>query len=592
MNLMEYIILSKFSPGGDPSGPVTIDDILSATADASTQQQSQLRDNLDAQQEITASGILKGDGNGGVSAAVEGTDYDTPESIVTATGNMTAEQAQQTRENLGAGEPLRPEDISTAVTSWMDANITQPTDPIVDSSLSVSGAAADAKVTGDLIKQMNNAYLFSTNDTTDRSADIMSCLNTYGMCYLRSGDYYVSGVQMPVGSSLFGDGESTKIYFTGSIGSAISMNDVCTVKDIQFIGSDSTITLDGDILGIPTENINATNLWQNGDITIESGYIHLILDNPLQPGTYRISALVQAEEGTKYDLAFIGFSTRNSTTIPNSSIVGSTTIKRDERSSSFVTIPQTVYSVRLCVSTSVTNSNSKSGIWSNINITRCGGKSGISWSDGQIRHGTISNCRFKWFDCAGIILDNTGVTVENHVSVSNCDLFENNVGIYVRKDSEYCRVTNCSCNSNYYGVLNRGGNNYFVNCGLDKNVVNIQIDNIEGSNWAHSSLVGCSINHANNNTGYGLIIKGTGQMMVSGCNFYFSKILLENTNGNIISSCGFGRQSAIEINGGKCNIFSNCMFRTASDSPITLINNTSSKMINCFTREGESITLN
>lgn len=504
---------------------------------------------------------------------------------------FTEQEKQCARDNIGAGEPLNQEVISTAVTTWMDANITQPTDPIVDSSLSVSGAAADAKVTGDLIRQINDTCLFSTNDETDRSTDIVNCLNTYGVCYLKAGDYYVSGVQMPAGSSLFGEGQSTKIYFTGDIGSAISMNDLCTCRGIQFVGASSAITLDGDILGDPTENVNAENLWENGNVIIESGFTHLILDNPLNPGTYRISALIQAEDGTKYDSAYIGFSTKNSTTIPNSSIVGNTTIKRDIRSSNFVTISKTVYSVRLCVSTSVTNSGNNSGTWSNINITKCGGKSGISCSNGPFRYCNISNCRFKWFDCAGIIFDNTGVSAENHVLVSDCDLFENNVGIYVRKDSEYNRFTNCCCNINYYGILNRGGNNYFINCGLDKNKINIQVDNIEGSNWAHSSIVGCSINHAGNNSGYGLIIKGTGQMIINGCNFYYSKILLENTNGNVISSCGFGRQSNIEIIGGKCSIFSNCMFRSATDSPISLVNNTLVKMINCFTRAGESITL-
>lgn len=576
MNLMEYIILSKF-------GTVTIDNILSATADITTEQQAQLRDNLDAQQEITASGILKGDGNGGVSAAVAGTDYDTASNIVSATAAMTPEQAAQMRQNIGADTP-------TTVTEWLNEHVDPESGYAIDDTLTIQGAAADAKVTGDLIRQINDTCLFSTNDETDRSTDIVNCLNTYGVCYLKAGDYYVSGVQMPAGSSLFGEGQSTKIYFTGDIGSAISMNDLCTCRGIQFIGASSAITLDGDILGDPTENINATNLWENGDVTIESGFIHLILDNPLNPGTYRISALVQAEDGTKYDSAYIGFSTKNSTTIPNSSIVGNTTIKRDVRSSNFVTIPETVYSVRLCVSTSVTNSGSHSGTWSNINITKCGGKSGISFSNGPFRYCNISNCRFKWFDCAGIIFDNTGVSVENHVLVSDCDLFENNVGIYVRKDSEYNRFTNCCCNINYYGILNRGGNNYFINCGLDKNKINVQVDNIEGSNWAHSSIVGCSINHAGN--GYGLVIKGTGQMIINGCNFYYSKILLENTNGNVISSCGFGRQSNIEITGGKCSIFSNCMFRSATDSPISLVNNTLVKMINCFTRTGESITLN
>jgi len=40
-----------------------------------TAQQAQARGNIDAQQKITASGMLKGNGAGGVSAAVEGTDY-------------------------------------------------------------------------------------------------------------------------------------------------------------------------------------------------------------------------------------------------------------------------------------------------------------------------------------------------------------------------------------------------------------------------------------------------------------------------------------------------------------------------------------
>ena len=43
-----------------------------------------------------------------------------------------------------------PAKISEAVTAWMDENITQPTDPVVDASLSVSGAAADAAKTGEV----------------------------------------------------------------------------------------------------------------------------------------------------------------------------------------------------------------------------------------------------------------------------------------------------------------------------------------------------------------------------------------------------------------------------------------------------------
>lgn len=89
----------------DGSGQVTPEAIIDATGQMDSTQKAQTISNLGAQSEITANGILKGDGNGGITAAVEGTDYDTPESIVNATGNMTAEQAQQTRENLGVIGP-------------------------------------------------------------------------------------------------------------------------------------------------------------------------------------------------------------------------------------------------------------------------------------------------------------------------------------------------------------------------------------------------------------------------------------------------------------------------------------------------------
>lgn len=46
---------------------------------------------------------------------------------------------------------VTPAVIAEEVTDWMDENITQPTNPVVDASLTVSGAAADAKATGDAI---------------------------------------------------------------------------------------------------------------------------------------------------------------------------------------------------------------------------------------------------------------------------------------------------------------------------------------------------------------------------------------------------------------------------------------------------------
>ncbi len=49
---------------------------------------------------------------------------------------------------------VSPEDIATAVSAYLDVHLTNPTNPPVDTSLAVSGAAADAKKTGDEINTL------------------------------------------------------------------------------------------------------------------------------------------------------------------------------------------------------------------------------------------------------------------------------------------------------------------------------------------------------------------------------------------------------------------------------------------------------
>lgn len=56
-------------------GQVTPEAVIDATGQMDSTQKAQMLSDLGAQSEITASGILKGDGNGGITAAVEGTDY-------------------------------------------------------------------------------------------------------------------------------------------------------------------------------------------------------------------------------------------------------------------------------------------------------------------------------------------------------------------------------------------------------------------------------------------------------------------------------------------------------------------------------------
>ena len=214
-----------------------------------------------------------------------------------------------------------------------------------------------------------------------------------------------------------------------------------------------------------------------------------------------------------------------------------------------------------------------------------GARSGIVWAGTNHILGMISGCRIHRFDCAGILGLETGKNTRSGLNVSNCDLFDNNAGIFFRSNCEYNKVENCVIALNYYGILNRGGNNITANCGVDSNTIGILIDEVEGTNNGHGNITGCTINHSGNNAGYGLIIKSTGRMIVSDCNIYYSNILIERSNGNFISRCGFGAMSNIEIIDGGCNIVEGCIMRDDQNT-VTLTNNTSSKVINCFTRQG------
>lgn len=87
-----------------------------------------------------------------------------------AAASQTAAAASQTAaaESAASAEHYYntiTENVGTLVTGWLDEHVT-PTSPVVDSSLSISGAAADAKVTGDGLTDLKNATTKIETDLT------------------------------------------------------------------------------------------------------------------------------------------------------------------------------------------------------------------------------------------------------------------------------------------------------------------------------------------------------------------------------------------------------------------------------------------
>lgn len=80
---------------------------------------------------------------------------------------------------------------------------------------------------------------------TDMTGAIMSMLTDTGYCHLGEGIFYVSGnIDMPAHSTLCGCGNKTVIRLLSSVpsGYIVKMQEYCTVKDIAFSGSYSTLT--------------------------------------------------------------------------------------------------------------------------------------------------------------------------------------------------------------------------------------------------------------------------------------------------------------------------------------------------------------
>lgn len=444
----------------------------------------------------------------------------------------------------------------------------------------------------------DDLMLLPTGDSTDRKDDILSALQNKKYCKLGPGDFYISHFTMPDNTTLEGCGDATKLYYIETeAGPAITMGSKCSVLNLSMVGSSSDLTFNEHFFGATFPEDSTQNLWEDGNVEVPmTGYKHLVLTTPLLPGSYRVYAEITSDN-TKDAIAAISFSSSQSTSIGSSTIIDTTTVKIGGRKYDFFTLTETAYSVRLCSRGNSTLSEGHEATWANISIEPVTGRSGIAWNKAENECGFVTNCWFSGFDCSGIILYDTSTPTYRQLLITGCAFRNNNVGIFSRRDSEYNKISNCMITGNNYGMIIRGGNNYITGCGVDSNVIGIQVDQDEGDNTGHGAIANCSLNHSgpmvngSRQTGYSLIIKDTGREMVTNCTVGFGKILLQNTNGNILSNMSLLSYATVEITDGGCNMFCNSIVRSFTDRPnqVILTNNTQSKVINVYNRSGNEL---
>lgn len=204
----------------------------------------------------------------------------------------------------------------------------------------------------------------------------------------------------------------------------------------------------------------------------------------------------------------------------------------------------------------------------------------------QPKQSIISNVFISGFAGGGITCYDTGYGTFNHLEVVNVQIRNCDAGINISYWSEFHKFTNVRTYACYYGCINNGGNNTFVNCDFSTCKLGFLMDNSsdQSPNNSHGSCVSCIFNHTDNNTGIGIsIINCDNGFIFDACQIFFSSINIVNSEGIVISNSNFGATNAvINIDGGNTILFANNMHQV--NPTININSNTKVYFANCYNR--------
>ena len=182
---------------------------------------------------------------------------------------------------------VTPAVIAEEVSDWLDDNITQPTTPVVDASLTVQGAAADAKATGDAITDLNDAIAIVDAGTVKDSikealmalADAVVYKNSTVGNTVKTDLYHALYDAEVISITAVFNAGNEFIYDTDSLDTLKQYLTVTALYDDNTTGTVSGYTLSGT-LSVGTSTITVTYMEKTTTFSVAvragvpSGYTH------------------------------------------------------------------------------------------------------------------------------------------------------------------------------------------------------------------------------------------------------------------------------------------------------------------------------
>lgn len=211
----------------------------------------------------------------------------------------------------------------------------------------------------------------------------------------------------------------------------------------------------------------------------------------------------------------------------------------------------------------------------------------------------ISNVWIRDFNGSGLYCHNTGISVSKGLIVTNLCVNRCYAGVNIDYYSEFNKFTNLVVLSCYYGVINNGGNNNFINCTFHATNTGFYI-NGSMPNSGHGVIDGCTFCHSGSNNGNAILFENVSNgFVISNCQIWFNALRFTNSKSVLVSGCEFGRGisndgavcASIYVSGGAGIIFTGCLFHqdVARPPKIEITNNTKTVFANCYGGESGNI---